>query len=704
MSVQAISFLLAAIISASLAIALVIRGARYRLYASFSTLNAVFFLYYVSAFVYHVSDEGFWFRVSILAALAIPTSSIRFFTIFLGQSGAHQVSRATLTVSIVLAPVALSQLVHQPIVRALVVLYVFSSLVFCMVMIFERLHGTTSRVESARLKYLLFGGSGAIIFTLLGYIPTLQGPWFPAFGYIVAVIYMYFLSQIIIQFRLLDLNELVAKIIVLAALVTVLAAVYSLIGLFELNTAALVFFNTVIAGFVIMILFEPVSRLVEDRVNRLLFRERYEFGRQLALLRRELANVISVDRMCQLILTRLENSRRVTGASIYLIEEHTTKLRCTGQIGPPPTATIDAVSERPFLERLAAAKALIVEPIEAELRELFASGDVSERDALNETLRVLGVLDSDVCIGMFSEDRVVGLLCLRDDRMRDSYSPEEIAHLIAIANQATICVENSAIVTTMRDRDRLAAVGEMAAGLAHEVRNPLGAIKGAAQMLTDDEGDEEVNLPPGSDEFIEIIIEEVNRLDKVVSAFLDYAKPYDRTAGPTAVNEVIEKVVRLVRGPASEADVEIETKLDASVPAASIDPETFRQVLWNLALNAIEASEPGVAGVLTVSTRLGNRMSPLHGGYFTKEIVEVEVADTGPGIPESDLDRVFIPFYTTKSSGTGLGLAICNRLIRGAGGTISAASKVGEGTTITVRLPLWSDEMGGSAENRPAKS
>ena len=700
MSVQALSFLLAAIISAALAIAILLRGARYRLYASYSILSSIFFLYYVTAFIYRVSDEGFWFRLSILAALAIPSSAIRFFSIFLGHpSGVpDRVARITLTASVVMAPLTLSSLVYQPIVRVLVVVYVLASLLFCMAMIFERLHGTTSRVESARLKYLLFGGLAAIIFTVIGFIPRVEVSWLPALGYMVAVIYMYFLSQIIIQFRLLDLNELVAKIIVLAALVTLLATVYSLIGLFVSNITGLIFINTFIAGFVIMILFEPVNRLVEDRVNRLIFRERYEFGRQLTLLRRELANVIVIDKMCELILTRLENSRRVTGASVYLLEEHSATLRCLGYVGPPPADALDAASERRFLEHALETKALLIEPVEAEIRELMATGDVTEREILSEVVRVLGVLEADVSIALISEDRVLGLLNLRDDRMRDSYSPEEIAHLIAIAHQATICVENSAIVTTIRDRDRLAAVGEMAAGLAHEVRNPLGAIKGAAQMLT---GEDALAPEDGSDEFIDIIIEEVNRLDKVVSAFLDYAKPYGGTGGPTAVNDVINRVTTLLRGPAGDAKVTLELGLDPNLPSAGIDAEVFRQVIWNLMLNAVEAMTPQEEGVLSIKTRLGQHMTTLHVGHFGREVVEVVVEDTGPGIQAEDLDRIFIPFYTTKTSGSGLGLAICHRLIRGAGGIISAASNVGEGTTITVRLPLWTDELGSSAERAP---
>jgi signal transduction histidine kinase len=700
MTVQALSFLLAAIISAALSIAILMRGSKNRLYAGFSILNGVLFLYYLSSFIYGVSDHGLWLRISVLAALAIPASAIRFFTVFLGQTEGpgHKAMRWSVTLAVLLAPFALSGWVNKYAIKLVTFVFVFASLCFCMGMIWTRLRATTSRVESARLKYLLFGGLVAVAFSLSDYLPRVDVPWFPTLGNMITVIYMYFLSQVIIQFRLLDLNELVGKMLVLATLVTLLATVYTLIGLFVSDIPGLVFFNTFIAGFVILILFEPVNRFVEDRVNRLLFRERYEFGRQLALLRRELANVIDVDQMCQLLLTRLENSRRVTGASVYLLNEEAGRLRCLGYIGPPPINAFDPVTERPYLDKLREATALVHEAVEGEIREALALGDetsMAHADAGRETQRMLSSLEADVSLAMISEDRIIGVLNVRDDRVRESYSPEEIANLVAIANQAAICVENSRIVKTIRDRDRLAAVGEMAAGLAHEVRNPLGAIKGAAQMLAefDDPGGE------ADREFLDIIIEEVNRLNKVVSAFLDYAKPYGGTAGPVKVNAIIERVTTLLRGTAKDVGVMLELDLEPNLRPARIDPEVLRQVLWNLGLNALEAMETDESGTLTIRTQSSSRVEPTHRGHFGHEAIGIVFADTGPGIPATELESIFIPFFTTKEKGTGLGLAICQRLIRAAGGNIGVSSTEGNGATFTVTLPLW-DETTASAERK----
>ncbi|MBN1946488.1 MAG: GAF domain-containing protein [Bradymonadales bacterium] len=695
MSVQSLSYLVAAFISCALAIGILIRSDRNRLSSAFGILNGVLFLHYLCSFLYGLSGRGFWYRVTILAALAVPIAAIRFFTLFLGHrmAIAAKARQTSYVISVLLTPFVLSGLVYRLFIRIPIFVYVFSSLLLCMLLIIDRLRQTTSRVESARLKYLFYGGLAAVLLSMSDYLPRIDIPWLPLLGNLTTVVYMYFLHQVIIQYRLLDLNELVGKLLVLAILVTVLAVIYILIGIWVSHIPSLVIFNTFIAGFVILILFEPINRLVEHQTNRLLFRERNEFSRKLVTLRRELANVIDVSNMAQLVLSRLEDSRRVTGASLYLLDEETSRLRCLGYSGPPPSESVDAVSERPFLDRLQAAGALVIEAVEAELRGVISpSGDpnLAESDACNETIRMLRALEADVTIPMISEGRVLGLFNLRDERVRDSFSPDEIAQLVAIANQAAICVENSQIVKRIRDRDRLAAVGEMAAGLAHEVRNPLGAIKGAAQLLSDGVGE---GIDRSGREFLDIIVEEVNRLNTVVSAFLDYARPFDGVVEPTEVNQVIDRVFKLLASPAEKAKVTVELELAEGLPPAAIYPEVLRQVLWNLALNAVEAMEETDGGQLVVKTRPGSRMAAQpHSGYFGHESIEISISDSGPGIAPADQDRVFIPFYTTKPKGTGLGLPICQRLIRGVGGTIRMSSQQGEGTTFTIRLPLWRAE------------
>jgi signal transduction histidine kinase len=222
----------------------------------------------------------------------------------------------------------------------------------------------------------------------------------------------------------------------------------------------------------------------------------------------------------------------------------------------------------------------------------------------------------------------------------------------------------------------LATVGAMAAGLAHEIRNPLGAIKGAAEYLDPDRfrsGDEA--------EFLQVIIDETNRLNSVVSQFLDYARPFRAQFQDTDLNEVVRKTAKLIQAEHGESRVQLS--LDETAPPIRADGEQIKQVVLNLALNGLDASKSKDRPV-TISTR----------HVHDRGVIELRVKDEGRGIPPEDLDRIFIPFYTTKQQGTGLGLAVCQRIVHNHGGSIYPESKVGEGTEFVVVLPVEPRESG----------
>jgi two-component system, NtrC family, sensor histidine kinase HydH len=228
----------------------------------------------------------------------------------------------------------------------------------------------------------------------------------------------------------------------------------------------------------------------------------------------------------------------------------------------------------------------------------------------------------------------------------------------------------------------------MSAGLAHEIRNPLAAIKGAIQLLVPDprggaarpDGD-----PEQAREFLGIILEEVNRLNGVVTQFLDYSRPPKASLAPGDVNEILQRTLRLLSGEVP-ADVDLVVDLAPALPRVSCDPEQLRQVFLNLALNALEAMPEG--GRLEVGTRLArDELSLWRDSPRRSDVVEIRFRDTGPGIPEDAREHVFVPFYTTKQKGTGLGLAICQRIVKTHGGQVGIRSAPGDGAEFVVSLP-----------------
>ena len=231
--------------------------------------------------------------------------------------------------------------------------------------------------------------------------------------------------------------------------------------------------------------------------------------------------------------------------------------------------------------------------------------------------------------------------------------------------------------TQLRRADRLSALGQLSAGLAHEIRNPLGAIKGAVEILQDD-------FPSGHPkaEFYSILLREVDRLNDVLTNFLNFARPVTPHFAPLDVRAVLTALEGLISGQARAHRVQIFTSFHAGPSRVMADETLLKQAFLNIMLNAVEAMPKG--GDLAISTRL----SPAGAAGSRPEWVEVVFDDTGPGIGEEDLGRIFDPFFTTKADGTGLGLAITHRIIENHHGTIRVMSQRGKGTTFVITLPL----------------
>lgn len=217
--------------------------------------------------------------------------------------------------------------------------------------------------------------------------------------------------------------------------------------------------------------------------------------------------------------------------------------------------------------------------------------------------------------------------------------------------------------------DRLKSLGELAAGMAHEVRNPLSAIKGAAEII-------EKEIPPDSPrrKFVGVIEEEVDRLNRLVGEFLSFAKPRQPERTPTDLSELVESVVTFTSKQADNNGVKLVTRLDERLQAVPLDREQMRQVLLNLIINAIHAMPEG--GTVEVGTSLGS------------ESVELWVRDYGVGIEPGSREKIFDPFFTTKQQGSGLGLSIAYQIVKQHGGEIELRDVDGPGALFVIRLPI----------------
>ncbi len=234
----------------------------------------------------------------------------------------------------------------------------------------------------------------------------------------------------------------------------------------------------------------------------------------------------------------------------------------------------------------------------------------------------------------------------------------------------------------LRRSDRLALLGKLAAALAHEIKNPLGGIKGAAQLIR-----AEVTHDPSLLENADIMIREVDRVNQLLDQLLDLARPVGLHVEPLNVHELLEHVLGLEVHTAAAAKVRIQRSFDPSLPMIMGDRSRLIQVFLNLVENALQAKPTCV----TVTTRIETDFSLRTGHSSATKFVSVDFRDDGTGIAEDDLPDIFSPFFTRKRRGTGLGLAICDRTIEEHEGRLGVESQPGEGSVFTVSLPARRD-------------
>jgi two-component system sensor histidine kinase HydH len=222
----------------------------------------------------------------------------------------------------------------------------------------------------------------------------------------------------------------------------------------------------------------------------------------------------------------------------------------------------------------------------------------------------------------------------------------------------------------VKRKEKLAAIGGLAAGVAHEIRNPLSSIKGMASYFRNKFQDDSDDSNAA-----EIMIKEVDRLNRVISELLEFARPSKVDLKPTDINAVLDHSMRLIGQDADAKNIKIDLETNNNLPDALLDPDRFTQCLLNLYLNSIQSMPSG--GNLTVSS-----------DYDGDKLVKVTVRDTGVGINEEDINHIFDPYFTTKAKGTGLGLAVLHKIVEAHDGKIIVHSALDKGTVFTISLPV----------------
>lgn len=542
--------------------------------------------------------------------------------------------------------------------------------IYSLHLVFQKYRLSESAVERNRLRYLLSGG----VIGVGGGITNLAsvfGIQIPPFGNITNALYALIVAFAIIRHRLLDIQVVFNRILSWLIMALSFSGIFLLFVFLVGEPLQMVYLSVLLAASIIVLIFQPFKERVQLFTSSLVLRGKYDYQKTLGDFGEAMTQMVEANKLTMLLVKTVTETMRIDGASLMLVDNRREAYKIAHSIRSGSKDTV-LPSTDPLIEWLCKeGKPLVKEEVERRLR---LDGPPGERRAgLAQVVEALERLGAEVAIPLLAREYLIGVLSLGAKAPDEIYTGEDIELLSLLAGQAALALENIRMWEDVRRVDRLRALGEMAASVAHEVRNPLGAIRSSAQFLQGEAKDSEL---PG------IILEEVDRLSSLVSDFLDFSRPLEPKLKPYNIVDSIEGALDLLEKEGSLRSIKVVKSFGEELPLVLIDPYQMKQVFINLFLNATQAMPSG--GTLTTGVSAqGDRL-------------EIEVSDTGCGIEQDKLEKVFEPFFSTKERGAGLGLSIVRRIVEAHKGTIRAESSVGKGTTITISLPIGVPEKPGS--------
>lgn len=650
----------------------------------FAAFSADIGLWYLAQWLYLLQLSPIWAHFTAVLVVLMPQFAVHLFEALFPRDPAPQtLPRVAGVLFFPMLVLVLTPAHTAGWVRGAVILYVFGLIAAGLWSLWRRGEGSGSRSTQRRVRFVVACGALAGLFSLADFLWFVGVP-LPPVGAVLSIVFLFVLAESLIRERLVDLYEMAALAVVSTALAFALGGVFyvfvQLLGQFQT-----MYLNAVLGGIVMLVLFEPLRDKITAYLHRSFFLERVDLERAVERARHELTHVLEAERMMSVVINALGDSRRATAAAVYLHDPLAVDFELGSSFGLKPPKRIPSAGLRALTERLERVPSLSLEELARGAHDdrpsaLPGAAPNDEQllrndEQLLREVELLGPYRRGVLVGIRARGGgLLGWLGVLDERVNDAFSADDRALLEVLARQMSVVVENSRHYLKMQAQARLAALGQMAAGLAHEVKNPLSAIKGAAQLLG--EPTREHTPDEATSEFLGIILEEVERLDRVVCSVLNYARPSQASLGLVNVNSVVDQTLRLL---ASDRDgsCEYDTHLDPDLPRVRADAEQLRQVLLNLIRNAGQAM--GGRGTITITTR--RRRTD------TTDNVEIAVTDHGPGISAEVRANLFVPFFTTRDQGTGLGLAISERIVQEMGGRIEVMTAVGAGSTFSVQLP-----------------
>jgi two-component system NtrC family sensor kinase len=601
-----------------------------------------------------------------------------------------------------------------PIAKAGPAYYIFAVLsgvmvFYSLIILFAGMRKAKDNQEKTRIRYILWG-IGLCALLIASNILTICGLNIHPMGNF-SVIPAAFLAYGVLKYDLLDMGALIRKGTIYFILTGILTTLYILIiylfnAFFMMSGYDEYLLLSLVLAALIVLLFNPLRQKVQRSIDNLFFRGRYNYQKLLKEISREMTSLLKFNEIKDLLFTSISHAFHVTHVCLILYDENEGHFRCYSN---------DAEIQKGIEKNLFDQRHPIISFLEKNRRPLSKYIVEQETSSADESGRIFVVFDqlrASVIVPMISHTGLIGMIALGQKKSGELFVHEDLELLTTIANQSVIALENAKsyeeIEKLNRDLERkveertaalrqaleekektqqqliqsesLAAIGQLVAGTAHELNNPLASASSLIQTSTEAVGEWEVKNG-NRDEVIndlEFSLKELKRAGDIVRSLLDLARQSQVYIEPVDINVAIDDALRVLYNQYKHLPLEIEKKYDDDLPLVEGNFANLGQVFINVIKNAIEALNNG-KGKITLVTLYKED---------TGNVV-MECRDTGKGIPDNQLQNIFKPFFTTKEvgKGTGLGLYISHEIVKKHGGNIHVVSDEGKGAVFSIELP-----------------
>jgi two-component system NtrC family sensor kinase len=548
-------------------------------------------------------------------------------------------------------------------------------------------------LEKQRSQIVLTGSIVGLFIPVLIMILSYVISFKPSFGILafVLIIFPVSVAYSILKHKLFDINVIIRKALVYGLLTGALGGIIAILIIsFNLALASYGGWRSP-AFFIILIAFlavalNPLQNKIQAIIDLVFFRKKFDYRKTVEDISFAMTSILNPDDIYEKIVETIEKTIFAKNINLFFYDEQQAVYR-------PYSYSANLDKESYLLNE----ENVLINRLREYKSEIFLE-DIYSEDKYKDNREVLEEIfcqfDSSLFMPMFVKEKLIGLISLGEKKSELTYTSEDLELLRILANQSAVAIENALAFKLVEDyakkledtnielqetqtqliqSEKMSAIGQLAAGIAHEIRNPLNIIEGAryylSHILTESEKTESVS------EYLSYIKQEVERTNKLISSLLKFSKSEPPRFELVDINNTLENTLTLLKKQLSDGAVRGVKKFDNNLPSILGDPNQLWQVFVNIIMNAIQAMPEG--GDLTIKTyRNGD------------DSICVSFKDTGVGMDKEVLKKIFDPFFTKKESGTGLGLSISYSIVESHKGNIKVESEKGVGTDFQIELPV----------------